>query len=126
MNKLDVLYERACMATTRYENHTKMFENLFDHKYCHNTPLSSEKLRQAVGIVVIETEEEERDAERNANEVTMDTFFNHYTISPSKGDICKRDKGSFHHFTIRRRDSKHDKYPLHHFTINKERRNCDK
>ena len=34
-----------------------------------------------------ETEEEELDVERNANNVTMGTIFNHSTISPSNGEI---------------------------------------
>ena len=84
MNKLDVSYERACMATTRYENHTKMLETKIDHNDCHNEPLSSEKLRQAVSRVMAETDEVERGAEHNKHNVTMDTFFNHSTISPSQ------------------------------------------
>ena len=38
-----------------------------------------------------ETEDEERDAKRNANHVIMDTIspFRHFTISPSQGYITK-------------------------------------
>ena len=74
MNIIDVLYERACMATPRDEYYTKMLETLIDHNDRHNAPLSSEKLQQAVSKVMAETEEEECEAERNANNVTMDTF----------------------------------------------------
>ena len=76
------------MATLRYEYHTKILENIIDHNYRHDAPLCSEKLWQAVIRVMSETEEEERDAENNANNVTMDTFFNHSTISPSQGEIA--------------------------------------
>ena len=41
---------------------------------CNNVPLSNEKLQQAVSKVMAETKEEERDAKRDANNVTMDTF----------------------------------------------------
>ena len=51
-----------------------MLETLIDHNDRHNVPLSSEKLRQPVSRVMAETEEGERDARRNANNVTMDTF----------------------------------------------------
>ena len=70
------------MDTPRDEYHTNILEIIIDHNYRHNAPLSSEKLRQAVIIFMTETEEEERNAEHNANNVTMDTFFNHSTISP--------------------------------------------
>ena len=86
-NRLEVTYEQVCIATPRYEYYLKMLETLIDHNDRHNAPLSSEKLRQAVSIVVAEMEEEERDAKHNANNVTMDTIFNHSTSSPSQGDI---------------------------------------
>ena len=80
MNRLDVSYEQACMATPRDEYYTEMLETIIDHSDRQNAPLSSEKLRQAVRIVMAETEGEERDAESNANKVTMYNFFNHSTI----------------------------------------------
>ena len=43
---------------------------------------------------MVDTEEEERDAEHNANNVTIDTYFNHSTIFPSQGDI--ENMTSFH------------------------------
>ena len=44
LNRLDMLYERVCMATLRDEYYTKMLETLIDHNDCHNAPLYSEKL----------------------------------------------------------------------------------
>ena len=87
LNRLDVSYEEACMDTPRDEYFTDMLETLIDHNDRHNAALSIEKLRQAVSIVMAETEEEERDAKYNANNVTIDTFFNNSTISPSKGEV---------------------------------------
>ena len=58
LNRLDVSYERACMATPRDEYYTKMLETLIYHNDRHNAPLSSENLWQAVRIVMVETEEE--------------------------------------------------------------------
>ena len=74
MNRLDVTYERACMATKKEKYYLNLVETLMDHNDCHNAPLSNEKLRQAVSTVIVETEEEERDTKRNVNNVTMDTF----------------------------------------------------
>ena len=47
----------------------------------------SDKLRQAVDMIVEETEEEEKDAERNTNNVTTNTF-----IHPSVTTNTPRDK----------------------------------
>ena len=58
LNRLDVSYERACMATPIDEYYTKMLENLKDHNDRHNAPFSSENLQQAVSRVMAETEEE--------------------------------------------------------------------
>ena len=52
LNRLDMLYEQECIATPRDEYYTKMLKTLIDHKDCHNTPFSSEKLQQAVGRVM--------------------------------------------------------------------------
>ena len=51
-----------------------MFETLVNYNDLKNAPLSNEKILQAVSRVMAETEEEECDAERNANNLTMDTF----------------------------------------------------
>ena len=71
------MYEQSCMATTKYKYYTKMLETLVDYNDRNNAPFSNENLGQAVSKVVAETEEEERDAKRNTNNVTMDTFFHH-------------------------------------------------
>ena len=62
------------MDTPRDKKYTNMFETIFDHNDCHNTPLSIEKRLQAVSRVIVETEEGKRDAKNNANNLTMDTF----------------------------------------------------
>ena len=104
LNRLDVSYEKACMVTPRYEYYTNLLETLVNYNDRKNGPLSNKKIQQAVRRVMAETEEEERDAKCNANNVTMDTilnismsqttldstpigFKNNCTISPSQGDI---------------------------------------
>ena len=51
-------YEQAFMATSRDEYYMKMLEIIIEHNDHRNAPLTSEKLRQAVGIVMAETVEE--------------------------------------------------------------------
>ena len=51
-----------------------MLETLVDYNDCNNAPFSNEKLPQSVSKVTGKTEEEERDAKDNANNVTMDNF----------------------------------------------------
>ena len=63
------------MATTKDKYYTMMLETLVYYNDRNNAPLSNDKLRRSVSKVLIETEEEERDAKRNANNVAMDTFF---------------------------------------------------
>ena len=75
------------MYTPRDEYNAKMLEILIYHIDHHNAPFSSEKLWQAVSIVMSETEKVECDAEHNKNNVSMDTVFNHSIISSSQGDI---------------------------------------
>ena len=94
------------MATTKDKYYTKILEALVHYNDCNNAPLSNEKILQAVRRVMAETEEEERDSELNANNVTMDNFFIqspianntqgeivnvksvHFTISSSQGEIA--------------------------------------
>ena len=57
LNRLDVSYERACMATPIDEYYTNILETLIDHNDRQNEPFSSEKLLQAVIRVMSETEE---------------------------------------------------------------------
>ena len=64
------------MSITKDKSHTKIFETLVDYNDRKNAPLFNEKIWQAVSRVMAETEEEERDAKSNANNVTMYTLFN--------------------------------------------------
>ena len=95
------------MATPKEEEYTKMLETLVNYNDSNNGPFSNKKIQQAVSRVMSETEEEERDAERNTNHIAMDTIspLHHCTIAP------------LHHFTITRRYFKRDKFPFHNFTI---------
>ena len=77
------------MANPQDEYYTKMLETLIDHNYCRNAPFSSEKLQQAVIRVMAETEEEECDAERNANNVTMDTFLQSHVTTNTQRKYAK-------------------------------------
>ena len=63
------------MTTAREEYYTKMLDSLLDHIDCHGTPLSSKKLQEAVRRFMAETEDKEKYAKRNVNNVTMDTLF---------------------------------------------------
>ena len=80
MNRLDLIYEQARMATTKDGYFENILETLVDHNDCHNAPFSNEKLQQAVSKFMVETEEKELNAnkmnteEHNANTVTMDIF----------------------------------------------------
>ena len=52
-----------------------MLETLVNKNDRNNAPLYNEKLRQAVSKVMAEMEEEERNIKHNANNVTMDHFY---------------------------------------------------
>ena len=75
LNRLDVTYERACMAATKDKYFEKILETLVDHNDHHNAPLSNEKLQHTVIKVVAETEEEECNDKNNNNNMNMDTFW---------------------------------------------------
>ena len=80
-----------------------MLETLVDYNDCNNTPLSNEKLRQTVSKVMVETEEEEHDSKRKANNVTMDTFCNQYSVTTNtQGGIANvtNDRRIFRHSGI--------------------------
>ena len=49
-----------------------MLEMLVDYNDRNNAPLSKDNIWQEVCGVIAESEEEERDAKHNANNVTMD------------------------------------------------------
>ena len=61
------------MDTMKDKYFEKILETLVNHNDRHNAPFSNENLWQAIIKVMVETEEEERNAERNANNLTMDT-----------------------------------------------------
>ena len=62
----------------------EMLDSIIQHNHRHGTPLSSKKLREAVIRVM---EDEEKDAKRNVNNITMDTFFQ----SPVTFNAQKKD-----------------------------------
>ena len=82
-------YERACMATPRYEYYTKMLETLIYRNDRHNAPFSNEKLWQAISTVMLEMEEEECDAKRNGNNATMDNLCQSPITTNTQGKIAK-------------------------------------
>ena len=43
-NRLDVTYERSCMATPKDKYYTKLLETVIDYNYHHNAPSSNENL----------------------------------------------------------------------------------
>ena len=51
-----------------------LLEAMIEHNDRSKTPLSKEKLWQAINTTVAETEDKERDAKSNANNMTMDTL----------------------------------------------------
>ena len=51
-------------------------ETVMDYNDNQNAPLSNDNLVQAISRVMEETVEEECDAKRDVNNVTMDTFCN--------------------------------------------------
>ena len=69
-------YEQACMAATKDKYYTKMLETPVDYNDCNNAPFSNDNIIQEASRVMAETEEEEHDTERNANNMTMDHLFN--------------------------------------------------
>ena len=56
LDRLDVSYGRACMATSREEYFTNMLDYLLDDNERHCTPLSSKKLQEVVSRVIEEEE----------------------------------------------------------------------
>ena len=60
-----------------------LVETLIDHNYRHKVQLSKEKLQPVVSTITAETKYEERDSERNANNVNMYTFIQ-YPVTANK------------------------------------------
>ena len=58
LNRLDVTYERACMATPEEKYYTKFLETAIDYNDHHNAPFPNENLQQAIITVMVETGEE--------------------------------------------------------------------
>ena len=85
LDGLDVSYEKACMATERNVYFTKMLDSLLSNNERYGTPLSSKNIQDTV-IIVMEEEEgkEEKYAKNNVNNVTMDNFFNPFSLSMNK------------------------------------------
>ena len=85
LNRLDLKYERACMAK---KNYTKLLETVIDYNDHQNAPLSNGKLQQAISTVTTETEEEEPEAKRNSNNMTMDNFCQSPATTNTQGKIA--------------------------------------
>ena len=65
LDRLDVSYKRACMATEREVYFANILDSLLDDNDRHGTPLSSKYLQESVIRVM----------EDNVNNITMDFFF---------------------------------------------------
>ena len=70
------------------KNYTELLENLVDYNDHHNAPFPNEKLWQAISKVMAEKEEEELNIILDANNMTMDTFFQSLTMTNSQEDIA--------------------------------------
>ena len=56
LGRLDVTYERACMATQKYKYYNTLLNTLIDDNNLKGVPFNNDKLRKAVGKVMEETE----------------------------------------------------------------------
>ena len=74
MNKLNAVYEQALKITLRYKYYTEMYKTLVDYKDHNNTPLSNDKIQQAMNKVIAEEEVDERYITLDAHNLTMNTF----------------------------------------------------
>ena len=52
LNRLDVTYEWACMATPREKYYEEILETIVNYNDCHNAPLSNKNLQQALSTVM--------------------------------------------------------------------------
>ena len=71
LDRIDVMYERACMAISKDKYYTTLLETLVDDNNRNGALLSNEKLQQAFGRVMEETEAEFE----CHNKITMDTSY---------------------------------------------------
>ena len=76
------------MATPKDKYYTKLLETEIDYNNNHNAQFSNEKLQQAISTFMAETEEEELDAKRNSNNVTINTFCQSPVMTNTQGKIA--------------------------------------
>ena len=87
MYRLHVEYELACMATPKDKYYMTLVETLIEHNDHHNVALSNDNLRQAIIKVVAETEDEDFEAKRNANNATMGNLSQSPVMTNTQGNI---------------------------------------
>ena len=87
------------MATPRDKYYTKMLETIVDYNDDQNAPFSNDKRQKAISTVMAETEEEECNIITDANNVTMDTFYQSPVTTNTQG------KNSNAIFTSERRNT---------------------
>ena len=80
LDRLDVTFQRAFMATPENKYYNSFLDALVKHNNLMGEPLSNENIQKAVGEFIEETEAE---FERNYNEITCDTSY--------KSPILKKD-----------------------------------
>ena len=90
LDRLDVTYQRAFMATPQDKYYTEMLENLVKMNNLRGEPLSNERLRQAVIDVREETDVEH---ERNINDITCDDS---YQSPMKKKDVSTINNSVYH------------------------------
>ena len=72
LDRLDVKYKRAFMATPKDKYYNALVYTIVKDNNPRGKPLSNEKIQKAVGKVIEETESEFK---RNYNEITCDTSY---------------------------------------------------
>ena len=87
LEKLDVKYQQAFMATPKDKYYNALLDTLVKDNNLRGEPFSNDKIRQAVGKLIEETEAE---FERNYNEITCDTSF--------QSPILKKDVSTINYF----------------------------
>ena len=72
MDRLDVTYQRAFVATPKDKYYNALLDTLVKGNNLRGEPFSNEKIQKTVGKLIEETEVE---FERNCNEITYDTSY---------------------------------------------------
>ena len=72
LDRLEVTYQRAFVATPQDKYYNAFLNNLVKYNNRKGAPFSNEKIQQAVGKVMEETES---GFERNINKITCNTSF---------------------------------------------------